>query len=68
MTTSTAQEASSERPLMNAAQLDKLGVRRLNRWNRELECKNCLERWSPERDPSGHLMPGYWKCPNRCNW
>ena len=62
------EQSPAEHHLLRAPQLDKLGVRPLNRWDLELECKNCFERWTPARDPDGRLKPGYWQCPNRCNW
>lgn len=57
-----------ERHLLDGAMLAKLGIRIRNRWDSELECLSCGERWTPYRYPDGRLAPGYWKCPNRCNW
>lgn len=54
--------------LLTREKLARLGVRILNRYDLELECANCRERWMVPRLPGGRLAPGYWKCPNRCNW
>jgi len=54
--------------LMSGPQLAKLGVQILNRYDLELQCLTCGERWSPRPHPDGRLPRGYWKCPNRCNW
>jgi hypothetical protein len=71
MTTTTAKERKA-RPtwyhLLEGAQLARLGVQILNRFDLELECMSCHERWSPRHYPDGRLYQGYWKCPNRCNW
>ncbi len=54
--------------MLSGQQLSRLGVRLLNRFDLELECRVCGERWMSKRLPNGRLAPGYWKCPNRCNW
>jgi len=51
-----------------AQQLEKLGVKILNKYDLSLQCRICGEVWSPEYLPDGSLLRGYWKCPNRCNW
>lgn len=53
---------------LSGDKLAKLGVQILNRYDLELECMRCAERWSPKRTPGGRLPRGYWHCPNRCNW
>ncbi len=53
---------------LSAAQLAQLGVSRLNRFNALLQCMQCGTIWSPTLKPDGMLPPGYWRCPNRCNW
>lgn len=69
MTTETKQQVNPAwYHLLSGPQLAKLGVRILNRFDLELECATCGERWSPHRLPDGRLPEGYWKCPNRCNW
>ena len=52
---------------MSAVQLARLGVEVLNRYDLALRCVTCGETWSPQIDRSGHLVPGYWHCPNKCN-
>jgi hypothetical protein len=51
-----------------AAQLEKLGVRALNKYDLELQCIKCGEIWAPKPYADGSLERGFWKCPNRCNW
>jgi hypothetical protein len=60
-------QASHGHPLP-AAQLEKLGVRALNKYDLELECLTCGEIWAPKSYPDGGLEHDFWKCPNRCNW
>ncbi|MBV8551665.1 MAG: hypothetical protein JOY54_10215 [Acidobacteriaceae bacterium] len=58
--------ASHGHPL-TPAQLEKLGVRALNKYDLELECLNCGETWAPRFYPDGTLPRDFWQCPNRCN-
>lgn len=50
------------------AHLARLGVTRLNRFDTVLRCTMCGTSWSPTLRPDGTLPPGYWQCPNKCNW
>jgi len=50
------------------AQLARLGVSRLNRYDVLLQCVTCGATWSPKLRPDATLPPGYWQCPNKCNW
>jgi len=54
--------------LLTAAQLERLGVRKLNRYALALECNACETSWFPKTDAGGVLPRGFWRCPNRCNW
>jgi len=60
-------QASHGHPLP-AAQLEKLGVRALNKYDLELECLTCGEIWARKSYPDGDLERDFWKCPNRCTW
>jgi hypothetical protein len=60
-------QASHNHPLP-AVQLEKLGVRALNKYDLELECLTCGEIWAPKSYPDGNLEHDFWKYPNRCNW
>jgi len=51
-----------------AQQLEKLGVKILNKYDLSLQCRVCGEVWFPEYLEDDSLLRGYWKCPNRCNW
>ncbi len=48
-------------------ELEKLGVRVLNKHELSLECISCGEVWAPKYHSDGTLSRGYWHCPNRCN-
>lgn len=61
-------EVQEDPRMLSAAQLARLGVSRLNRFNAVLQCTQCGTTWSTNPKPGGMLPPGYWKCPNRCNW
>jgi hypothetical protein len=54
--------------LPTADLLEKLGVKKLNRYALVLECNACETTWSPKPDAGGILPRGFWRCPNRCNW
>jgi hypothetical protein len=53
---------------LSPAQLAKLGVLRLNRYDAVLQCVTCGTTWSPKLRADATLPAGYWQCPNRCNW
>jgi len=53
---------------MTAEQLEQLGVRRLNKFDLQLQCLKCRNTWSPRLTAESELPEGYWRCPNRCNW
>jgi hypothetical protein len=53
---------------VHGAQMAKLGVRLLNKYGRILQCEACEATWSPQPTADGSLPPGFWRCPNRCNW
>lgn len=50
------------------AQMARLGVRLLNKYGRVLQCEMCETTWCPQPATDGSLPPGFWQCPNRCNW
>jgi hypothetical protein len=50
------------------AQLARLGVSRLNRYDALLQCATCGSTWAPKLRPDATLPAGYWQCPNKCNW
>jgi len=53
---------------LSPVQLARLGVSRLNRYDVLLQCMMCGAIWSPKLRAAGALPPGYWQCPNKCNW
>lgn len=53
---------------LTPVQLARLGVSRLNRYDILLQCMTCGTSWSPKLRADGTLPPGYWQCPNKCNW
>lgn len=53
---------------LTPVQLARLGVSRLNRYDILLQCMMCGTSWSPKLRADGTLPPGYWQCPNKCNW
>jgi hypothetical protein len=53
---------------LSPVQLARLGVSRLNRYDVLLQCMMCGATWSPKLRAAGALPPGYWQCPNKCNW
>jgi hypothetical protein len=68
------QAVYGERPVrkdpryLSPAQLARLGVSRLNRYDLLLECMTCGATWSAELRADATLPPGYWQCPHKCNW
>ena len=52
---------------MPDAELERLGVRLLNKQDIILQCTDCRETWSPQLDSSGKLPFDYWLCPANCN-
>jgi hypothetical protein len=52
---------------MSDAELNRLGIRLLDRQNIILQCANCLETWSPQLGANGKLPFDYWICPANCN-
>ena len=53
---------------LSPVQLARRGVSRLNRYDVLLQCMMCGATWSPKLRAAGALPPGYWQCPNKCNW
>jgi hypothetical protein len=49
------------------AELERLGVRLLNKQDIILQCTTCRETWSPQLDSNGKLPFDYWLCPANCN-
>jgi hypothetical protein len=49
-------------------QMAMLGVRLLNKYGRILQCVACDEIWGPQTAADGSFRPGFWRCPNKCNW
>lgn len=43
------------------------GVEMLDVDGQFLQCRECMEVWSPELEPDGITSPEYWECPNGCN-
>jgi hypothetical protein len=68
MTTKQETTSATHSHPLSRAQLEKLRVRLLNKFDLALECVACGEVWAPKYYPDGTLPRGYWKCPNRCNW
>ncbi len=52
---------------LSDAELERMGVRLLNRQEAVLQCRHCMETWSPQLDYNGKLPFGFWVCPARCN-
>jgi hypothetical protein len=52
---------------MPDAELARLGVRLVNRQDISLQCKVCMETWSPQLDSNGKLAFDYYVCPANCN-
>ena len=52
---------------MAGAELERLGVRLLNKQDIILQCTTCMETWSPQLDSNGKLQFDYWLCPANCN-
>jgi hypothetical protein len=61
------QTQASHGQALSPAQLEKLGVRPLNKFDLELECLSCGEVWEPKSHLDGSLEHDFWTCPNRCN-
>jgi hypothetical protein len=53
---------------LSMEQLERLGVRKLNRYSLALQCNICETVWSPQLMADSSLPRGFWRCPNRCNW
>ena len=52
---------------MTDAELARLGVRLIDRQSVTLQCRGCMETWSPQLDSNGKLPFDYWVCPANCN-
>lgn len=64
----TACVPRKEKRRVLGAQMAKLGVRLKNKYGRILQCEVCEATWCPKPAADGSLQPGFWRCPNRCNW
>ena len=49
------------------AEMERLGVRLLNRQEVVLQCRRCRESWAPQLESNGKLAFDFWVCPARCN-
>jgi len=48
-------------------ELDRVGVKILDKKGIKLECIKCGQVWWPMLQPGGGRLPrNYWKCPNGC--
>jgi len=47
-------------------ELEKVGVKILDKGQVTLECEKCGQVWSPNLLRGGRLPRNYWKCPNGC--
>jgi hypothetical protein len=48
-------------------ELEKVGIRILDKEEIKLECAKCGQVWFPMLLPGGGRLPrNYWKCPNGC--
>ncbi|HXB67502.1 MAG TPA: hypothetical protein VNY05_04625 [Candidatus Acidoferrales bacterium] len=52
---------------MTDAELARMGVRLIDRQGVTLQCRGCMETWSPQLDFNGKLPFDYWVCPANCN-
>jgi hypothetical protein len=52
---------------MADAEQARLGVRLIDKQEITLQCRVCMETWSPQLDSNGKLPFDYWVCPANCN-
>jgi hypothetical protein len=49
-------------------EMERVGVVIINVNPVQLLCKKCGESWDAQLHMSGRFRPGYWICPNGCNF